>query len=68
LIQSLSYTIEADDKLIIQFDMFRKKRNISDYLRAGEISDLEVKEMIALAKNLRRCVKKWIKTNSAPHN
>jgi hypothetical protein len=48
--------------------MFRKKRNISDYLRAGEISDLEVKEMIALAKNLRRCVMKWIKAQSVSHN
>lgn len=61
LIQSLSYTIEADDKLIIQFDVFRKKRNISDYLRAGEISNLEAKEMIALAKKLRNRVKEWIK-------
>ncbi|UCE42250.1 MAG: HEPN domain-containing protein [Candidatus Aminicenantes bacterium] len=62
LIHSLAYTIQADDKLIIQFDMFRKKRNISDYLRAGEISDLEVREMIALAKKLRRRVKEWIKS------
>ena len=60
LIHSLAYTIQADDKLIIQFDMFRKKRNISDYMRAGEISDLEVKEMIALSKRLRHRVKEWI--------
>ena len=50
----------ADDKLIMQFDMFRKKRNISDYLRAGEVSDLEVREMIALAKKLRNRVKESI--------
>ncbi len=61
LIQSLAYTIKADDKLIVQFDMFRKKRNISDYLRAGEVSDLEVNEMIALAKSLRIRVGKWVK-------
>jgi uncharacterized protein (UPF0332 family) len=65
LIHSLTYTIQADDKLIIQFDMFRKKRNISDYIRAGEISDLEVAEMIALAKKLRHRVAEWIKTKSA---
>ncbi len=65
LIHSLAYTIQADDKLIFQFDMFRKKRNISDYLRAGEVSELEVREMIALAKQLRRCVNEWIKTKSA---
>jgi uncharacterized protein (UPF0332 family) len=67
LIHSLSHTIKADDKLIFQLDMFRKKRNISDYLRAGEISDLEAREMIALAKNLRRCVKEWIKVKSVSH-
>jgi uncharacterized protein (UPF0332 family) len=62
LIHSLAHTIQADDKLIVQFDMFRKKRNISDYLRAGEVSDQEVTEMIALAKKLRDRVKEWIKT------
>jgi len=62
LIYSLTYTIKADDKLVIQFDMFRKKRNISDYLRAGEVSDQEVIEMIALAKKLRNRVKERIKT------
>jgi len=56
LIHSLTFTIQADDKLIMQFDMFRKKRNISDYMRAGEVSDQEVKEMISLAKKLRNQV------------
>jgi uncharacterized protein (UPF0332 family) len=64
LIHSLAYTIQADDKLLIQFDMFRKKRNISDYMRAGEISDIEVNEMIALARRLRPRVAEWIKSRS----
>jgi uncharacterized protein (UPF0332 family) len=68
LIQSLAHTIQADDKLIIQFDMFRKKRNISDYMRAGEVSEQEVIEMIALAKKLRCQVKKCIKAKSVSHN
>jgi len=68
LIHSLAFTIQADDKLILQFDMFRKKRNISDYMRAGEVSDLEVREMIALAKSLRIRAAEWIKTKSASHN
>ena len=68
LIYSLAYTIQAKDKLIIQFDMFRKKRNISDYLRAGEVSDLEVKEMIALAKRLRNRAEEWIKAKSVSHD
>ena len=62
LIHSLAFTIQADDKLILQFDMFRKKRNISDYMRAGEVSELEVREMISLAKKLRNRVKERIKT------
>jgi uncharacterized protein (UPF0332 family) len=61
LIHSLAYTIQADDNLIIQLDMFRKKRNISDYLRAGEVSEQEVTEMIGLAKKLRSRMKKWIR-------
>jgi hypothetical protein len=44
--------------------MFRKKRNISDYMRAGEISDIEVNEMIALARRLRPRVAEWIKSRS----
>jgi len=64
LIQSLAHTIQADNKLIIHFDMFRKKRNISDYLRAGEVSDQEVTEMIALAKKLRTRVKNWMRDKS----
>jgi hypothetical protein len=48
--------------------MFRKKRNISDYLRAGEVSDLEVKEMIALAKRLRNRAEEWIKAKSVSHD
>ena len=64
LIHSLEYTIQADDRLIIQFDMFRKKRNISDYMRAGTVTELEVEEMIALAKNLRSMVQSGIKAKT----
>ena len=60
IIQSLVYTIHTDEKLIIQFDQFRKKRNISDYERAGCVSEQEVKEMIGLAKRIRKSVEDWI--------
>jgi len=56
VIQSLAYAIGADARLITQFDGFRKKRNISDYERAGVVSDQEVKEMLILAENLRASV------------
>ena len=53
VIQSLAYSIKADPVLIAQLDKFRKKRNISDYERAGVVSEQEAKEMFVLAKNLR---------------
>jgi HEPN domain-containing protein len=63
VIQSLAYTIKADERLITQLDKFRKKRNISDYERAGAVSEQEAKEMFALAKNLRNEVEKWLRSN-----
>src|SRR4030067_519824 len=63
VIQSLAYTINADVRVIAQLDKFRKKRNISGYERAGAVSAQEVKEMFALAKNLRNEVEKWLRSN-----
>ena len=58
MIQSLAYSIKAGPVLIVQLDKFQKKRNISDYERAGEVSEQEAKEMFLLAKNLRNEVEK----------
>jgi len=63
VIQSLAHTIKADPVLIAQLDKFRKKRNISDYERAGGVSEQEVNEMFALAKNLRNEIEKWLRSN-----
>jgi hypothetical protein len=60
VIQSLAYTIEADAMLIIQFDKFRKKRNIGGYERAGLVSDQEAGEIFSLAKRLRMDVEQWL--------
>ena len=60
VIQSLVYTIEADELLIIQFDKFRKKRNIGGYERAGMISHQEAEEIYSLAKRLRADVEEWL--------
>jgi uncharacterized protein (UPF0332 family) len=62
-IQSLAFTIGASTDLIDQLDSFRKKRNISDYERAGAVSEQEAKEMLRLAKTLRKTVTTWLKTN-----
>jgi len=61
VIQSLAHTIGAGPDMIIQFDQFRKKRNIGEYERAGAVSEQEAKEMMALARALRRDVERWLR-------
>ncbi|MEW6263961.1 MAG: hypothetical protein AB1641_12875 [Thermodesulfobacteriota bacterium] len=63
VIQSLALTIGADPSLVRKFDLFRKKRNIGGYERAGMVSDQEATEMIALAEGIRRDVKNWLKSH-----
>jgi len=60
VIQSLALTIGADASLVRQFDLFRKKRNIGGYERAGTVSDKEANEMIALAEQIRHEVRDWL--------
>ncbi|WP_324664278.1 hypothetical protein VLL09_04900 [Dehalococcoides mccartyi] len=62
-IQSLAFTINASADLVDQLDSFRKKRNISDYERAGTVSEHEAEEMLICAKALRETVIVWLKTN-----
>ncbi len=63
-IQSLAYSINADPKLIIQLDRFRKKRNLGTYEIASAVSDQEAEEMIMLAVNLRKQVEEWLREPS----
>lgn len=62
VVQSLAFTIGADQGLIRQLDQFRKKRNLSDYERAGLVSEQEAEEMESLARDLRKRVQEWLKT------
>jgi hypothetical protein len=61
--QSLELTIGIDSTAIRKFDIFRKKRNITDYERADTISDIEADEMHRLAEKLRREIFVWISEN-----
>ena len=63
IIQSLSLTLKSDVKLVGQLDAFRKKRNISDYERAGSISTAEAQEMTSLARELRQQLIDWLRQN-----
>jgi len=60
LLQSLAFTVKTEPSIVDQLDKFRQKRNISDYERAGMVTEQEAEEMIALAKQLRDDVKQWL--------
>ncbi len=62
-IQSLSLTVGWSDDLIRRLDKFRKKRNISAYERAGEISAAEADEMEKMARDLREEAEAWLRAN-----
>lgn len=62
-IQSLAFTMKLDSKNIDQLNAFRRKRNVVDYERVGTVSELEIKSMVALAKELRVRVIEWLKKN-----
>jgi len=62
-IQSLAYAIQADPRLIRQFDAFRKKRNIGSYEQVGLVSEKEAREMLGLARTLRQEVEGWLRWN-----
>ena len=63
VIQSLGHTIGAEANLVAQLDAFRKKRNVGDYERAGLVSETEAREMLALARTLRKRVEGWLRKN-----
>ena len=63
VIQSLAFTMQANPKLVAEFDQFRKKRNISGYDRAGSTSEQEAREMEMLAGKITQLVKDWIHKN-----
>lgn len=65
VIQSLAFTIGADSSVVRRFDVFRKKRNISGYDRAGMVSDQEAGEMIALAEQIGQDVNSWLESHRA---
>jgi uncharacterized protein (UPF0332 family) len=63
VLQSLAFTIKTDAATIKQLDKFREKRNISDYERAGLVTEQEAEEMIILAKQLRDDVEQWLRAH-----
>ena len=60
VIQSLVLTIGASPQEVGRLDAFRKKRNVSDYDRAGTTSEAEVAELLAIVISLRQRVMEWL--------
>jgi len=59
-IQSLRLTIAADPRLVDTLDGVRRKRNLTNYERAGTTSPSEANEVYRLATRLREDVVKWL--------
>jgi hypothetical protein len=59
VIQSLALTIGAERNIMVRFDVFRKKRKVAGYDRAGGVSEREAEEMFVLAEELYELIKAW---------
>jgi hypothetical protein len=60
VIQSLTFTIGASNSTIVRLDVFRKKRNLGEYERAGAATEQEAREMVALAHEISGDVRAWL--------
>jgi uncharacterized protein (UPF0332 family) len=58
-LESLQYTIRADDKLIRKLKNFANKRGTAIYEVAGAVSEQEVRSIIAAAEDLHNRVIQW---------
>ena len=63
VIESLSFTLQLEGRVIRRLHKLRRKRNISDYERPGTVTEQEAQEMVELAKLIREQVEEWIRNN-----
>jgi hypothetical protein len=61
VIQSLEHTVGWSTSRVMHLDRFRKRRNLSSYERAGEVSDAEAAEIQSIAASLRAEVVAWLR-------
>jgi hypothetical protein len=62
-IESLEFTIEADDQLIQTLRVFSKKRNATSYDSAGNVTVQELEMVLQLAEDLEEKVSGWLRKN-----
>lgn len=60
---SIEHSFEADAALVRKFDGFRRKRNRVSYDAPVAVSEPEVAEILALARQLRRDVEAWLRAS-----
>jgi hypothetical protein len=63
VIQSLALTLKTDRGTIAALEAFRKRRNVSDYQRAGTISNHEADEIVEIARRLHADLLVWLGKN-----
>jgi len=61
-IQSLRFTLNADPATILKIEAVQKKRNVSEYERAGAVSNREAQDALDLAKTICKRVRDWLQT------
>jgi hypothetical protein len=61
--ESLELTIKADSKMIQKLRIFSKKRNVTSYDSAGNVSKQELELVIKTAAELRSQVVAWLGKN-----
>ena len=62
-IETLEYTVQADNKTIRKIMAFSKKRNVASYDSAGSISNEELKQILSTADSLQQTVETWLAAN-----
>ena len=62
-IESLELTIKADSKMLQKMRTFSKKRNVTSYDSAGNVSKQELELVIKTAAELHSQVVAWLKKN-----
>jgi hypothetical protein len=65
-IESLELTIKADSKMIQKLRIFSKKRNVTSYDSAGNVSKQELELVMKTAAELHSQVVAWLEKNH-PH-
>jgi len=59
-LESLACTVGVEPDVLRTADVLRKKRHLSDYVRAGAVSQQEADEAIALAERLCAETETWL--------